>query len=278
MRQVLSFSRLVATGVAAALSLFVCPAFSQEENGTLCFSGRAIVSKESSGLVTVLVTTNFGVEGIQFAVCHDTTQLSVANADVLDTDIAKIKEGRGPDFLKSYVDADQVRVFIIVDYPSPSSAIIPAGRHTLANIQYRMAPGAKAGTTTLKFCSDTVVPALADKDGNEVFPQSCEGTVILLDGDPPDEPSFRRGEFNQDGTLDLTDMVATLHHLFMGIPGKCEKAGDTNDDGILDVTDVIYLGSHLFRGGDAVPEPYSQCGTDPTQDGLTCQEFAPCTK
>ena len=84
---------------------------------------------------------------------------------------------------------------------------------------------------------------------------------------------FRRGDANDDGSIDLSDVVFHLGALF--IPGSkdvfCADAADVNDDGQLDVSDPIYLlGSLFIPGSPAVPLPSIGCGFDPTDDPLAC--------
>ncbi len=89
--------------------------------------------------------------------------------------------------------------------------------------------------------------------------------------------SFRRGDANADSLTDLSDAVFTLLYLFAGGPAPtCTKSADSNDDGRLEISDPIYLLTHLFLGGPAPSAPFPDCGTDPTQDGLECLQYAPC--
>jgi CD109 antigen len=97
--------------------------------------------------------------------------------------------------------------------------------------------------------------------------------VTILD--PVSEgATFRRGDSNGDGSVDLSDAVTTLNHLFLGIPAGqrsiCEDAADTNDDGFLNITDPIALLQHLFLGGAAPAAPYPDEGQDTTADELRC--------
>jgi hypothetical protein len=88
-------------------------------------------------------------------------------------------------------------------------------------------------------------------------------------------PRFRRGDVDGSGKADLTDAVVLLGHLFLGgAPPDCPDSGDSNDDGRLDLTDAIVLLSHLYLGGPPPPQPGpSECGPDPTADGLgRCSE------
>ncbi len=89
--------------------------------------------------------------------------------------------------------------------------------------------------------------------------------------------SFRRGDWNQDGAVSLTDAVALLAFLFQGAdPFPCKSAGDADDDGRLALTDVLRILLHLFGSGPAPPEPFERCGADSTPDVLRCRSGAAC--
>ncbi|MFQ5653538.1 MAG: hypothetical protein ACE5GW_02260 [Planctomycetota bacterium] len=93
----------------------------------------------------------------------------------------------------------------------------------------------------------------------------------------PGTTSFRRGDANADGALDISDPIRVLAVLFTGGgPPPCEDALDANDDGALDVADAIILLGRLFEGGPPLPVPYFACGPDFTGDGLDCASYAPC--
>ena len=89
--------------------------------------------------------------------------------------------------------------------------------------------------------------------------------------------SFRRGDVNQDGKMDLSDAVYVVERLFIvQDPIPCGDSADATDDGLVDVTDVIKITAYLFLGFEPPPPPFSECGPDPTEDGLGCDSFSPC--
>jgi hypothetical protein len=91
------------------------------------------------------------------------------------------------------------------------------------------------------------------------------------------QSSFRRGDCNADGSLNVGDPIFLLAILFSGgAPGPCTDACDGNDDGGQDIGDAIYVLTHLFSGGAPPPPPTSACGADPTADGIGCASFPPC--
>ena len=89
---------------------------------------------------------------------------------------------------------------------------------------------------------------------------------------------FRRGDTNGDGSVDLSDGIATLTYLFAGTgrPG-CEDAADANDTGTIDLSDAVYTFQFLFVGGTvpADPGPFAR-GGDPTDDGIDCETYDGC--
>ncbi|MBN1442417.1 MAG: SUMF1/EgtB/PvdO family nonheme iron enzyme [Planctomycetes bacterium] len=90
-------------------------------------------------------------------------------------------------------------------------------------------------------------------------------------------PSFRRGMVNADASVDMSDAISIFGYLFLGsaTPG-CIGAADTNDDGGVDISDGVTLLGHLFLGGARLPEPFAECGVDPTPDSLGCETFSHC--
>ena len=83
---------------------------------------------------------------------------------------------------------------------------------------------------------------------------------------------FIRADSNNDGTVDLSDAVATLGHLFLGhVAPVCLDAADANDDGVLNLSDSIYTLQYLFAGAATPPAPFPVAGFDATPDDLWCQ-------
>ena len=137
---------------------------------------------------------------------------------------------------------------------------------------------------------DYVVYAFDSNPGDDLNTNSCtrtrpfteeegealgEGVVV---GSPACEATFRRGDSNADGTVDITDGVVLLSALFQGTAmPTCMDASDINDDGTMDIADPIFIFQYLFIGGDAPPAPGpGECGVDPTRDVLDCQAYDGC--
>jgi len=59
-----------------------------------------------------------------------------------------------------------------------------------------------------------------------------------------------RGDCNDDGIIDLADVVYLLNYLYKnGSAPEPLRVGDVNCDGIVDLADVVYLINYLFRNG-----------------------------
>lgn len=81
--------------------------------------------------------------------------------------------------------------------------------------------------------------------------------------------TFVRGDTNQVTGVDIADSVRILLVKFAGATYLgYQDAFDVNDNGAIDITDVVFQLSHLFLGGPNSPAPYPNAGTDPTADSL----------
>ena len=80
-----------------------------------------------------------------------------------------------------------------------------------------------------------------------------------------------RGDGNNDGKVDLGDAIYELNYLFKGgETPRCLDAADVDDNGKVELTDAVRILSYLFQGGKVPEAPYPDAGTDPTEDGLSC--------
>jgi virginiamycin B lyase len=90
---------------------------------------------------------------------------------------------------------------------------------------------------------------------------------------------FVRGDFNQDGGVDVSDPIAILVYLFVeDSRTTCLSAADFSDDGTIDVSDAVSILGYLFQLGDPPAAPFPGCGGDPTPDSLGCSQHSPCSE
>ena len=72
-------------------------------------------------------------------------------------------------------------------------------------------------------------------------------------------------------SLEITDSILVLRHLFLGGQIDCPPAAEAHGDGgALDLADAIYLLNFLFLGGPPPPAPFPECGTSPGFDPDAC--------
>jgi len=91
------------------------------------------------------------------------------------------------------------------------------------------------------------------------------------------EVLFIRADVNADRVINLSDLSYLANFLFSGgASPTCSEAADVNDDGYADLNDILYLANFLFSTGPEPPQPYPDCGPDPTVDDLDCESYPPC--
>jgi hypothetical protein len=98
------------------------------------------------------------------------------------------------------------------------------------------------------------------------------GVTVVFRKSP--DASFRRGDANKDGGVNIADAIWILNALFSGGPqSECKDAADANDSGATDISDPVYLVNFLFVGTEFPPPPTpgpEACGADLTEDPLDC--------
>ena len=114
------------------------------------------------------------------------------------------------------------------------------------------------------------IPACGEEP--TILPQPTPGGA-----NPGEEPYFRRGDTNADGTINLSDPIRTLAYLFAGAAEPpCLDAADADDSGAVFIDDSIFTLHYLFRNQEAPGLPFPACGPDPTTDDLPCRSFPSC--
>ncbi len=222
---------------SSAGALYVEGGSPQFSHLILCRSGTGILAQGGTILGDHLtITENFlGIHG------RGGAQVTITSSIVWGNSFEARADGATIAF--SYSDSDQGS-----GEPPPGPGNIAADPLFKSLETYELAAGSPA--------------AGAGKDGTDM------GAV----SSPQDGPTFIRGNYKDDGAIDLTDVIVLLGFMFLGdTPQRCDDAGDTDDNGILELTDAIYLLSFMFTGGAAPPLPYPDPGPDPTPDSLNCK-------
>jgi hypothetical protein len=113
-------------------------------------------------------------------------------------------------------------------------------------------------------------------DTEPVFEGVYVDDIVVRSKIEPLDAGFVRGDANADDTVNISDALYLLAHLFGGGPHfGCSDAADANDDGDLDISDAIRVLLHLF-GGRTFDPPLGICATDATADALGCGTLHAC--
>ncbi len=77
--------------------------------------------------------------------------------------------------------------------------------------------------------------------------------AIVVDDDPG---VLMRGDADDNGSINVTDVIYLNNYLFAGGPAPpCWDQGDVDDNYSINITDPIYLSNWLFNGGPPPPGP-----------------------
>ena len=87
--------------------------------------------------------------------------------------------------------------------------------------------------------------------------RSVGGSPGEIDGITAPQSFYRRGDVNADGTIGITDAIAVLGFLFLGMDDPaCGAAMDVDADLAVGLADAVFLLGYLFDGDDvSLPSP-----------------------
>lgn len=243
----------------------------------------------AAGLASVAVSLTNAmdeVEGFSFGVTHTGNIADLLGGDEGSV-TAATNGGDGADFFFVEIAPDLSGLpagteggFVgCVISLAPPFGIIPAGTdQEIAVLNYQIDGTAVMGDNTVVDFSNDVgdppVVVVLSIEGNSIIPSTVPGSITVGGGGPVNF-DFIRGDFNDDGLIDVSDIAGLARALF-AVPGAapvtCEDAADANDNGALDMLqDPIYLITYVFQNGPAPAAPFPTCGPDGTDmDALGC--------
>ena len=209
--------------------------------------------------------------GMQVSSAFDASALALAAVTTENT----MTEALRCEFFQPIIDNDMgtVIIGILLDNEPPFD---PSRRYPVTGYRLRIArmvfdvrhDAAPDQDVALRLVDNLGTPPIKNRvvvDNESIAPRTIDGTFRV-----GRVPVFLRGDANGDGRVDIADPVMILLHLFKDYTIPCQKAADADDDGKIRVNDAQYLLNYLFLGGRAIPPPFPQPGTDPTQDDLSC--------
>jgi len=123
-----------------------------------------------------------------------------------------------------------------------------------------------------RFINDSGARLTILRDGDSIYvasEQTIAVPVTLLVGDQhgprvEGDGRLRRGDCNDDGTVDISYAVFCLKKQFLGrAEPLCVAATNTNGDGAVDISDASPLLAFLFLGAPPPVAPFPDCGSPP---------------
>ncbi len=119
-------------------------------------------------------------------------------------------------------------------------------------------PGAL--TAKVPALPDGIVPlTVRNADGRTSAPRDFTVSLQVV---------FVRGDVNLDASVDLSDVLRLVFHLYLGAAISCQDAADATNNEVLDVADAIFILNYLFRGGASPSAPFPQAGMDQGAQGV----------
>ncbi len=214
------------------------------------------------------------VAGFSMAFTYDASLVAVSEVSP-----AEPLAGLDPDFFEvsileeSGVATGGVTVGVVIDFLVAPPLLIAASETAVVTIDIDTIPTAAASTISEVYFEDGVHGPIPISNVVTVNLQSfialtVPGQITL---ESATSSTFRRGDSNLDGVLDLADAIFDLSYQMAGGPAMCLSAHDADNDGNIDLEDSIFCLTFMFLGGPLLPAPYPSCGVDSTPDGLTCE-------
>ncbi|MBN1422440.1 MAG: hypothetical protein JXP34_26930 [Planctomycetes bacterium] len=225
---------------------------------------------------TISLAADFATHGVSFGLAHDPAVVQAFDVTVEGTDLEAIRQGNPPAFVEWRAHSGPisgVTVGVVVDMSGVDTLPPSDEPQSLVEVIYGPAEGVAEGAwCALAFTNDLGDPPLTTVviGPEESLPPRLRDGMAAIGSKPP---LFKRGDANEDGSLDIGDAISILNFLFaQGRAPACLDWIDVNDDGQLDIADGVVLATYVM-GGDLSPKPPLEvCGTDPTPDDLP-----PCT-
>ena len=226
------------------------------------------------------------VEGFSFGFTYDSAVVEATGASE-GSSVAATNGGSGAGFFFANVApvlpagaSGGAFVGCVISLAPPFDAIPSGVGLELAIIEFDAA-GAAGDSTTVDFSDmvgDPVVAVVITSDGATVDPDELVSGDITITPGMPSLTEFVRGDGNDDGTVDVSDVVFIAKWAAgVGTAGTCDDAGDANDDGSLDIADPNFLIGYLFLGDPAPASPFGACGEDTTGGtAASCVSFNSC--
>ncbi len=197
------------------------------------------------------------IQGFAVGVCHDPAAV----------ELLEVTTDQPYDFF-SDLNSDGFVFVTVLGFGAHylGEPLIPGSSLGIIVARYRVLT---PGVTTLQFCDTQQMSGVTVS--TVIVIQGASYPPTQIDGSIASETSFRRGDINSDGQIDLADAIFLEQYLFVSGPiPSCLSSCDTNHDGLIDIADSIRLLMYLFVGAPSPDAPFAACGVE--FDDISCQE------
>lgn len=185
----------------------------------------------STVAVPIALSDGSGISALQFTLSFDSALLTPA------TDPVALGPLVPNTFTVSANTATPGRVTVVISPPLVSPLpTFNSGSGTVVTLTFRVASTASPGATSPLTLSNI---SASDQNANAVALMPQNGTFTVL--------AIRRGDINQDGVINVQDLILLIRHLTGESPltGTALQAADVNGDGQVNVQDLVRLIQHL---------------------------------
>ena len=215
------------------------------------------------------------LQGFTISMTFDPEKVHVLSGHIRDT----ITEAVGAEFIDPVIDNENGSFIlgVLLDIGPPfETQMIPAGgtAFSIAKADLLVTPEVNPDSLE-EVIPLTLVDGLGSPpkknifviDNESILPRKEDGSITVIRDVP-----FLRGDAFKDGKINITDPIRIINFALLQIQGvPCQKAADANDDGRVDLADVLTILFYLFRGTEIIAAPFPEVGFDPTPDLLSCE-------
>ena len=189
--------------------------------------------------------------------------------------------GFEPDFAESNLYPDAWTLGVVYSFAGSQTAFFDVATEVIS-VEYDGTSTALAGvegatTTLLVWNNATGTPPVSNVvvfGGGSFAANFTDGEIEFVGTVTND---FQRGDSNDDGTINIADIIWMLAEMFTGgTTTDCLSADDTNADGLNDAADAVYTATYIFLGGPAPAAPFGSCGSVGGQTPADCLSFNSC--
>ena len=219
-------------------------------------------------------------QGFSFAASNDPALLTPTAVTGVGA-LAALNGGSGPDFFQVGLFADAWSAGVVYVLTGGETIGFSTGGDAVVEVAYEGVAGALVGvlgssTTPIVWNNNVGTPAVSlvvVVDGASYAAALTDGSLTL---EGIENTPFRRGDANDDGIVNIADIIRNLDQQFNGAPVTCLWASDANDDGLHTIADPIYTASYVFLAGAPPAAPFPDCGFDAVQSPTDCVTYNSC--